>query len=181
MNRKRQNEELKRLSANDYKSVSKIPLVIVLDDIRSAHNVGSVFRTADAFLIEAIYICGFTPFPPNREIQKTALGASETVSWKYFKSIDEAITELKNSEYKIAVVEQTEKKIMLNDFSFSDNAKTAIVFGNEVGGVSQSVVDAADVCIEVPQFGTKHSLNIAVCAGIVIWELFQRMRRRNQS
>lgn len=175
--RKLKNEELKRLSAIDFKKVPKVPVIIVLDDIRSAYNVGSVFRTADAFLIEAIFLCGFTPAPPNREIQKTALGANETVDWKYFKNTEEAISELRGSGYKIAAVEQTENSVMLNDFTVQKGEKFAVVFGNEVGGVTQPVVDAADFCIEIPQFGTKHSLNIAVCAGIVLWELFQKLHK----
>lgn len=174
MNRKLKNAELGRISADEFRVVPKIPVVIVLDDIRSAYNVGSVFRTADAFLVEAIYLCGFTPVPPHREIQKTALGANETVHWKYFKSTVSAIAELKQSGYKIAVVEQTENSVLLNKFSAARGEKLAVVFGNEVGGVAQPVVAGADVCIEVPQFGTKHSLNIAVCAGIVIWELFRK-------
>ena len=177
MNRKLKNEELKRLSAEDFKRTPKTPIIVVLDDIGSAYNVGAVFRTADAFLIESMYLCGFTPTPPNREIQKTALGANETIQWKYFKNTDSAILELKHARYKIAAVEQTENSIMLNNFTFNASLpirKLAVVFGNEVGGVSQSVVDSADVCIEVPQIGTKHSLNIAVCAGIVLWDLFQK-------
>lgn len=177
MNRKLKNEELSRISATEFKSAPKTPVVIVLDDIRSAYNVGSVFRTADAFLAEAIYLCGFTPVPPHREIQKTALGANETVSWKYFKSAVSAIEELRHSGYKIAAVEQTENSVVLNKFFAAKGEKLAVVFGNEVGGVAQPVIDSADVCIEIPQFGTKHSLNIAVCAGIVIWDLFLKTRK----
>jgi 23S rRNA (guanosine2251-2'-O)-methyltransferase len=177
MNRKLKNEELGRLSAGEFKRAAKTPVVIVLDDIRSAYNVGSVFRTADAFLIEAIFLCGFTPFPPHREIQKTALGANETVSWKYFKHTGEAISELKGSGYTIAVIEQTEKSISLDKAVIKKGEKLALVFGNEVGGVSQSVADNADVCIEIPQYGTKHSLNISVCAGIVLWEIFRKLHK----
>ncbi len=177
MPRKLKTEELKRLSVNDFKSTPKTPIVIVLDDIRSAYNVGSVFRTADAFLIEAIYLCGFTPCPPNREIQKTALGANETVQWKYSENITKVLQELKNSGYKIAVVEQTDNSVFLNDFSINNREKLAVVFGNEVGGVNQLAIEIADVCIEIPQFGTKHSLNIAVCAGIVLWELFPKIKK----
>lgn len=177
MPRKLKNAELQRLSTSEFKGAHKTPVIIVLDDIRSAYNVGSVFRTADAFLIEAIYLCGFTPAPPHREIQKTALGANETVAWKYFKNSMEAISELKGSGYKIAVVEQTENSVSLNDFLIHKNEKFAVVFGNEVGGVAQSAIDEAACCIEIPQFGTKHSLNIAVCAGIVIWDLFRKIMK----
>ncbi len=177
MNRKLRNEELNRLSTNEFKVFPKIPVIIVLDNIRSAYNVGSVFRTADAFLIKGIYLCGFCPFPPNREIQKTALGANETVDWKYFPNILMALGELKNSGYKIVSVEQTLNSIPLNSFIPQKEIPLAIVFGNEVNGISQEVVDASDYCLEVPQFGTKHSLNISVCAGIVLWEIFQKTKK----
>lgn len=155
----------------------KIPIIIVLDDIRSAYNVGSIFRTADAFLVESIFLCGFTPAPPHREIQKTALGANVTVAWKYFQSIVEAVKELKSAGYRIAVVEQTENSVLLNEFSAQSGEKIALVFGNEIGGVSPEVVDASDVCIEIPQYGTKHSLNISVCAGIVLWDLLLKVKQ----
>ena len=175
MNRKLKNEELNRISVDEFKSITKTPVVIVLDNIRSLNNVGSVFRTADAFLIEAVYLCGITAQPPHREIQKTALGATEAVNWKYFKSTAEAIHELKENQFKIASIEQTENSTMLNDFSIKKNERLAIIFGNEVKGVEQSVIDLSDAIIEIPQYGTKHSLNISVSAGVVIWELYRKL------
>jgi len=175
MNRKLRNEELNRISIDEFKIVEKTPIVIVLDNIRSLNNIGSVFRTADAFLIEAVYLCGITAKPPHREIQKTALGATETVEWKHFESTTEAITQLKTNGYNIAAIEQAENSTMLNDYSLNSNEKLAIVFGNEVKGVTQEVVDLSDAVIEIPQFGTKHSLNISISAGIVIWELFRKL------
>ncbi len=176
MNRKLKNEELNRISIDQFKSTKKTPIVIVLDNIRSLNNIGSVFRTADAFLIEAVYLCGITAQPPHREIQKTALGATETVEWLYFNSTNEAIKKLKNNSYKIAAIEQAENSIMLNEFIFKKNEKLAIIFGNEVKGVEQEAIDLSDTVIEIPQYGTKHSLNISISAGIVIWELFQKIR-----
>ncbi len=177
MNRKLQNQELQRLSTDEFRRAKKIPVIVVLDEIRSAYNVGSVFRTADAFLIEAIFLCGFTPVPPNREIQKTALGANESVRWKYFKNIVDAISELKNSGYKIVAVEQTVNSVSLEHFNPSKSEKLALIFGNEVGGVSDDVIVVSDVCLEIPQYGTKHSLNIAVCTGIVLQNLFQKIKK----
>lgn len=174
MYRKLKNAELQRLTASEFKKAAKIPVIVVLEDVRSAYNVGAVFRTADAFLIESVYLCGFTPVPPHREIQKTALGANETVDWKYYPSADSAIAVLKDAGYKIVAVEQVEDSILLQDFSVKKEEKLAIIFGNEVGGVSQTVIDNADACIEIPQYGTKHSLNIAVCTGIVLWELLRK-------
>jgi 23S rRNA (guanosine2251-2'-O)-methyltransferase len=175
MNRKLKNEELDRISIDEFKSTEKTPIIIVLDNIRSLNNIGSVFRTADAFLIEAIYLCGITAQPPHREIQKTALGSTESVSWKYFDLTTEALTELKANSYKIAAIEQAENSTMLNDFQLSKNEKIAIIFGNEVKGVEQEAIDMSNVVIEIPQHGTKHSLNISVSTGIVIWDLFQKM------
>ena len=173
--RKLLNAELERKSVAQFKQSDKTPVIIVLDNVRSLNNVGSVFRTADAFLIEAIYLCGITGCPPNKEIQKTALGAAETVTWNYFKTTLEAIQELKQNEYKIYSVEQTEKAIMLNDFVPETNKKLAIVFGNEVKGVEQEVIDICDGVLEIPQLGTKHSLNISVSVGIVVWDLFNKI------
>jgi len=175
MNRKLKNEELNRISIDEFKSTAKTPLIIVLDNIRSLNNIGAVFRTADAFLIEAVYLCGITAQPPHREIQKTALGATATVTWKYFESTKMAITELKENNYKIAAIEQAENSVMLNDFNPAQQEKMAIIFGNEVKGVEQEAIDLSDVVLEIPQFGTKHSLNIAVSCGVVTWDLFQKI------
>lgn len=172
--RKLQNSELSRLSPEQFKANDKAPLIIVLDNVRSHLNVGAVFRTADAFLIEAIYLCGITGTPPHRDIQKTALGASETVAWRYFETTSAAIHELKSNGYKIASVEQAENATMLNDLNYYGKEKLAVVFGNEVEGVGQQVVNESNMVIEIPQFGTKHSLNISVSAGIVIWELVRK-------
>lgn len=173
---KTRNDELGRKTINEFKHALKIPLIVLLDNIRSALNVGSVFRTADAFLVEAVYLCGITAAPPNREISKSALGATETVSWKYFKTTQEAVIELKKLGYQVICIEQTEGSIMLNDFNHQPNQKVAIIFGHEVDGVQQEVVNLCDACIEIPQLGTKHSLNIAVCSGIVMWEFFNKMK-----
>ena len=172
--RKLLNEELDRLTVEDFKKVDKIPFTIVLDNVRSLHNIGSVFRTADAFRLEAIYLCGITATPPHREIHKTALGATESVFWEYREEAIEAIRELKEKGYLIYSVEQTEGAVLLDQVQLSDKQKYALVFGHEIRGVDQQVVDLSDLCIEIPQYGTKHSLNISVAAGIVIWELFRR-------
>lgn len=172
MTRKLSNSELNRLSSEEFKNAFKNPLVLVLDNVRSLHNVGSVFRTADAFLIEELVLCGVTGTPPNKEIEKTALGATQTVIWKHKASTLDAVNELKKNSYKVYAVEQTEGSTMLNEFKYS-NQKLALVFGNEVYGVEQEVVDACDGVIEIPQSGTKHSLNIAVSAGIVLWEILR--------
>ena len=166
-------EELNRKSVSEFRQSDKIPVVVVLENIRSAYNVGSVFRTADAFLLDGIYICGYSAFPPHKEIKKTALGAEETVHWKHFKTSKEAIEELKKEGYKIFAVEQAAGSIKLNQFT--DTAeKLAVVFGNEVTGVEQSTIELSDGCIEIPQLGMKHSLNISVAAGIVLWEIIRR-------
>jgi 23S rRNA (guanosine2251-2'-O)-methyltransferase len=175
MNRKLKNEELKRISVDEFKSTTKTPIVIVLDNIRSLNNIGSVFRTADAFLIEAVYLCGITATPPHREIQKTALGATESVTWKHFSSTTEALKELKNDNFKIAAIEQAGNSTMLNDFNLNKDEKLAVIFGNEVKGVEQEAINLSDVVIEIPQYGTKHSLNISVSAGMVIWDLYQKI------
>jgi len=174
--RKLLNEELDRLSVEDFRKVDKVPITVVLDNVRSLHNIGAVFRTADAFLLEEIYLCGITATPPHREIHKTALGATESVSWKYFKKTIGAIEELKKKGYLIYSVEQTEGALMLDQVQLSTKHKYALVFGHEIRGVDQQVVDLSDQCIEIPQYGTKHSLNISVAAGVVIWELFRQYR-----
>jgi 23S rRNA (guanosine2251-2'-O)-methyltransferase len=173
--RKLANEELNRKSLEEFKGSSKTPIVIVLDNVRSLNNVGSVFRTADAFLLEAVYLCGITGTPPNKEIQKTALGATESVVWKYTATTLEAILELKQEGYLICSVEQAESATQLQDFLPANKQKIAIVFGNEVKGVEQEVVDCSDQVLEIPQVGTKHSLNIAVSVGIVVWDLFRKV------
>lgn len=162
--------ELNRMSVEEFKESDKLPLIVILDDVRSLHNVGSVFRSSDAFRVEAIYLCGITAVPPQPEIHKTALGAEDTVFWKYFKDTLEAVSELKEKGYKVYSVEQVEGSTMLNKFEIEENRKYAVIMGNEVKGVKQEVVNASDGCIEIPQFGTKHSLNVSVTAGIVVWE-----------
>ena len=163
-------DELDRKTVAEFKRSQKFPVIVVLENIRSMHNVGSVFRTADAFLIEAIYICGYTAQPPRKEIDKTALGATETVAWKYFASGKEAIEELKKNKYKIFAIEQVDKSISLEKLNELNFDKVAFVFGNEVSGVEEETIAVCDGCIEIPQFGMKHSLNISVAAGIVLWE-----------
>lgn len=173
--RKLLNEELDRLSVEVFKKVDKIPFMVVLDNVRSLHNIGSLFRTADAFRLEGIFLCGITATPPHREIHKTALGATDSVHWEYREKTTDAITELKGDGYQIFSVEQVEGAVMLDQVQLSGDQKYALVFGHEIRGVEQRVVDMSDQCIEIPQYGTKHSLNISVAAGIVIWELFGRM------
>ena len=172
--RKLANEELKRISKDEFKQAEKTPIIVILDDIRSLHNIGSVFRTSDAFLLEKIYLCGITATPPNKEIHKTALGATDTVTWEYAKDVLEVIQKLKDENVKIYSVEQTESSIMLNDFQVETQERYALIFGNEVKGVSQQAIDLSEGVIEIPQLGSKHSLNISVSAGIVIWDLFQK-------
>jgi len=162
--------ELERLSNEQFKSAKKIPIIAILDDIRSLNNIGSIFRTADAFRLEAIYLCGITAQPPHRDIHKTALGATESVDWKYFKDIKEAITSLHQKSYKIYGIEQTTNSSNLNDFKIHSNEKYALIFGNEVSGINDDIFTLLDGCIELPQWGTKHSLNVSVCAGIVLWK-----------
>jgi 23S rRNA (guanosine2251-2'-O)-methyltransferase len=177
--RKLANAELNRISKEEFATVQKTPLIIVLDDIRSLHNIGSVFRTSDAFLIEKIYLCGITAVPPNKEIHKTALGATDTVTWEYAKDVLEVVAKLKSENIKIYAIEQTEKAIMLDDFQPESETKYALIFGNEVKGVSQEAINVSDGVIEIPQLGSKHSLNISVSAGIVIWDLFQKLLKNN--
>lgn len=162
--------ELNRLSLEEFKGREKMPLVVVMDNIRSLNNVGSVFRTSDAFLVEAIYLCGITATPPNAEIHKTALGAENSVDWLYFEDTRDAVRKLKKEGYTLCAIEQAERSILLGDIEIDDTKKYAVVLGNEVKGVSQDVVDLCDCCIEIPQYGTKHSLNVSVAAGLVVWE-----------
>jgi len=174
--RKLENSELDRKSITDFKEAEKTPLIIILDDVRSLNNIGSVFRTADAFLIEKIYLCGITATPPNKEIHKTALGATETVTWEHFENVSDVIENLKKDKVTVLAIEQVESAVFLQDFEVDKTKKYALVFGNEVFGVSQKAVEQCDDCIEIPQLGTKHSLNISVSAGIVIWDLFSKMK-----
>lgn len=174
--RKLKNEELDRKTIDEFKTSTKLPLIIILDDIRSLNNIGSVFRTSDAFLIEKIYLCGITAQPPHKDIQKTALGATETVAWEYRKEILPLIYELQKNEVNVIAIEQAEKAISLTDFSPKRDIKYAFVFGNEVKGVQQKVVSLANGVLEIPQFGTKHSLNISVCTGVCIWDFFSKYR-----
>lgn len=167
--------ELQRKSIDEFKKSEKLPVVIILDNIRSLLNVGSIFRTADAFSIEAIYLCGITGTPPNKEIQKTALGATDSVAWKYFKCTTEAVELLKNSGYTIFAVEQVANSIKLNEYDFKEkHRKLAFIFGNEVSGVDDNVLHFCNYAVEIPQTGTKHSLNVSVSAGIVMWEVFKQ-------
>lgn len=168
--------ELNRIDKEEFKKVEKLPLIVVLDNVRSLHNVGSIFRSSDAFRVESIYLCGITAVPPQPEIHKTALGAEETVEWKYYEHTQDAVHELKNDGVEVLAIEQVEGSIMLQNFIPESNKKYAIIFGNEVKGVQQEVVNMCDNCIEIPQFGTKHSLNVSVTAGILIWEFASKMK-----
>ena len=172
--RKLSMEELGRKSVEEFRESEKMPVIVVLENIRSAYNVGSVFRTSDAFLVEAIYIIGYSAKPPHKEIKKTALGAEETVSWKYFKTSAEAIDDLRKNNYKVFAVEQAENSLPLQQIEFNSDEKISVVFGNEVTGVEQSTILLCDGCIEIPQLGMKHSLNIATAAGVVLWELVRK-------
>lgn len=174
--RKLRNNELGRISVEEFKTTKKTPLIVVLDNIRSLNNIGSVFRTSDAFLIQKIYLCGITATPPNKEIHKTALGATNSVEWQYVESTLELIKNLQKEGVYIASIEQAENSTMLDEFETNSNKTYAVVFGNEVKGVQQDVVDASDSCIEIPQLGTKHSLNISVSCGVVLWDLFQKLK-----
>jgi tRNA G18 (ribose-2'-O)-methylase SpoU len=167
------NEELNRKSIEEYRNSAKYPVRVLLDNVRSLNNIGSVFRTCDAFLVEGIILCGITACPPHREISKTALGATESVTWEYIQDTPEAIRKLKDQGYRILAVEQTVHACMLNKFNVSQNEKYVIIFGHEINGVDQEVVNLCDGVIEIPQHGTKHSLNVAVSAGIVLWEFFR--------
>jgi len=175
--RKLKINELNRLSTDEYKQTSKTPLVVVLDNIRSCNNIGSVFRTSDALLVAKIYLCGITATPPNKEIHKTALDAEKSVDWAYFEKTEDAVKQLKQDGYKVYAVEQVENSIPLPDFQPAENEKAALVFGNEVKGVQQKVVNLCDGAIEIPQYGTKHSFNVSVSAGIVLWDVFQKIKK----
>lgn len=174
--RKLENSELERKSVDDFKTAAKTPLIIVMDDIRSLNNIGSVFRTADAFLVEKIYLCGITAKPPHKEIQKTALGATDTVAWEHYEKVTDVIKKIQSEGVTVLAIEQVEQAYLLDTFILDKSKKYALVFGNEVYGVSQDAVALCDACIEIPQLGTKHSLNIAVSAGIVIWDLFKQLK-----
>lgn len=177
--RKLSMDELQRKSVTEFREAEKIPLVAILDNVRSMHNVGSVFRTADAFLLKSIYLCGFTPQPPHRDIHKTALGATETVDWKYFAAASDAVKSLQDEGYRIFAVEQVENSVPLHSFQIEQTEKLAVIFGNEMNGVGEEVLKLCDGCIEIPQLGMKHSLNISVAAGIVLWELVRTRVRSN--
>ena len=168
--------ELNRISAEEFKKANKLPLVVILDNVRSLHNIGSVFRTSDAFRVECIYLCGITATPPHPEMHKTALGAGFTVDWKYVNNAVEAVDNLRQEGYVVFSVEQAENSIMLEDMRLEQGKRYAVVLGNEVKGVQQEVIDHSDGCIEIPQYGTKHSLNVSVTAGIVIWDLFKQLK-----
>lgn len=171
MYRKLQNEELRRITAEEFRRAAKLPVSVILDNIRSQYNVGSVFRTSDAFRIEKIYLCGITSTPDNREVHKTALGAEESVAWEYVADTLEAVRRLQGEHYRIFSVEQAEHAVSLEAFRADPGERYALVFGNEVKGVRQEVIDLSEGCIEIPQFGTKHSLNVSVAAGIVLWQM----------
>lgn len=169
-------EELNRVGIEEFKEQEKLPVVVVLDNVRSMHNIGSIFRTADGFSIEKLYLCGITAQPPHREIEKTALGATQSVAWTHFKSTRDAITSLRNDGYRIIAIEQAAGSMMLNVYTPLANMKYALIFGNEVNGVDDEVMEQIDECIEIPQFGTKHSFNIVISAGIVLWDFFAKLK-----
>lgn len=171
---KKSMEELNRLSSTDMQQAEKHPVIVILDDIRSMNNVGSAFRTSDAFFVEALYLCGYTPQPPHRDIHKTALGATETVKWQHFQTTIEAVQAAKEQGYKIVAIEQAHDSTLLQNFAWNQTDKIALVFGNEVSGVADEVMNIADACIEIPQWGSKHSLNISVSMGVVLWELVRK-------
>ncbi len=174
--RKLLNSELNRLNIKEFKKTKKTPIIVILDDIRSLNNIGSVFRTADAFLAQEIFLCGITACPPHREIHKTALGATESVNWTYFENIVQAVKKATELGFKIYAIEQTDDSIQFDKFQPQKDDKIAVIFGNEIKGVSESVFPEINGNLEIPQYGTKHSLNISVCAGIVIWELFKKLK-----
>lgn len=168
-------DELNRASVEEFKAQDKLRVAVVLDNVRSMHNIGSVFRTSDGFAVEQLILCGISAQPPHREIEKTALGATQSVNWSYYAEVTKAVEHLRAEGYKIIAIEQAENSIMLNDFTPLPNEKYALIFGNEVNGVSDEVMQIIDSCIEIPQFGTKHSFNIVVSAGIVLWDFFSKM------
>ena len=169
-------EELGRIDVETFKETQKIPLIVVLDNVRSMHNVGAIFRTSDAFLIEKIILCGITPQPPHREIHKAALGATESVDWNYYESVKEAVLDLKTLKYEVIGIEQTSDSVKITDFKIDSSKKYALVLGNEVEGISDEILNHCDTFLEIPQLGTKHSLNVSVCGGIVIWEFFKGLQ-----
>ena len=173
--RKLKLDELNRASVNEFKRQDKLPVTVVLDNIRSMHNIGSIFRTSDGFAVEQIYLCGITAQPPHREIEKTALGATQSVNWTYFETPIQAIEQLRSDGYQIIAIEQAENSTMLNEFIPLNNNKYALILGNEVNGVSDEVMYQVDTCIEIPQFGTKHSFNVVVSAGIVLWDFYAKL------
>lgn len=177
-NRKLKNAELERKSVSEFKEAEKTPIIVILDNIRSLNNIGSVFRTADAFLIKKIYLCGITAKPPHKDIQKTALGATDTVEWEYVEDTLELVENLKTEGVKVFSIEQAENSVMLNDFQVEKENTLAVIFGNEVKGVNQNVVSASHGVIEIPQLGSKHSLNIAVSTGVVLWDLFSKLKKQ---
>jgi tRNA G18 (ribose-2'-O)-methylase SpoU len=177
--RKLKNSELDRLTIPEFKNAGKMPVVVVLDNVRSLNNIGSVFRTSDAFLVERIFLCGITAQPPHKDIHKTALGATESVDWHYFYETADAVHTLKKEGYRIIAVEQTEKSVVLGKFPFRENKRYAFIFGHEIRGVQQEIIDLCDASLDIPQFGTKHSLNISVCAGIILWEAFRSLHPRS--
>ena len=170
-------DELNRASVDEFKAQKKLPVAVVLDNVRSMHNIGSIFRTSDGFAVEQICLCGITAQPPHREIEKTALGATQSINWLYFEDTLQAVEHLRNEGYQIIAIEQAQNSIMLNDFNPAGDEKYALIFGNEVNGVSDEVMQKIDACIEIPQFGTKHSFNIVVSAGIVLWDFFSKIVR----
>lgn len=174
--RKLKLDELNRATVSEFKDQEKLPVAVVLDNVRSMHNIGSIFRTSDGFAVEQIALCGITAQPPHREIEKTALGATQSIDWKYYENTLDAVAEMRAAGYKIIAIEQAEDSIMLNTFTPSAQEKYALIFGNEVNGVADEVMQQIDACIEIPQFGTKHSFNIVVSAGIVLWDFFAKLR-----
>lgn len=170
-------EDLGRIDVESFKKIEKVPLIIILDNIRSMHNVGAIFRTADAFLIKKIILCGITPVPPHREIHKVALGATESVDWEYHEKIENALVELKNNKYQIIGVDQTTDSQLIENFNIDKNKAYALVLGNEVDGISEEILPLCDAFLEIPQLGTKHSLNVSVCAGIVMWNFFDKLKQ----
>lgn len=176
--RKLKTEELGRVGIEDFKKQDKLPITVILDNVRSMHNIGSIFRTSDGFAIEKIYLCGITAQPPHREIEKTALGATQSIEWTYSEDITDLIPELRAAGYKIIAIEQADNSVMLNNFQPETSEKYALIFGNEVNGVSDEAMKLIDTCIEIPQFGTKHSFNIVVSAGIVLWDFFAKLKLR---
>lgn len=174
--RKLKTDELGRVGIDDFKKQDKLPLVVILDSVRSMHNIGSIFRTSDGFAIEKIFLCGITAQPPHREIEKTALGATQSIEWTYYEDVCDAINNLKSEGYKIIAIEQAENSTLLNNYQPNKSDKYALIFGNEVNGVSDEAMKLIDTCIEIPQFGTKHSFNIVVSAGIVLWDFFAKLK-----